>query len=120
MFERYQKAIAVLLAGIVSIAGLFVPALRDLPVEAFVALSSTLALVACYVVPNRVAGYNVDAIAAAILSAHGRASGELAVYVTDPKFKGPSRLVRLGAHSIHDRGLISVADLPPRVGEGDA
>lgn len=117
MFERYQKAIAVLLAGLVSIAAVFVPALRDLPPEAFVALSSALALAAAYFAPNKVAGHNVDQVAAAILSAHGRAAGDLAVYSTTPDLSGPSRLVRVRPDE-RGRSEIEVTDLPPRVEEG--
>lgn len=114
MFQRYQKALAVLLAGVVSIGALFVPGLRDLPPEAFVAASSSLALLACYIAPNKVAGHNVDAVAAAILAAHGRAAGDAAVYATDPDMSGPSRLVRL-RRDARGRGRMEITDLPPRV-----
>lgn len=116
MFQRYQKAIAVLLAGVVSIAALFIPWLRDLPPEAFAAVSSSLALAGVYFAPNKIAGHNVDAVAGAVLAAHERAAGDRAVYSTRPDMSGPTRLVRLRQDS-RGRGEIEVTDLPPRVPE---
>lgn len=77
--QTYRKAIAVLIAGGLSVGALYLPALATVPPEAITAASFGLAAALVYAVPNTVAGFNVVTLATAILDIKTGAAAEAEV-----------------------------------------
>lgn len=72
----YRKAIAVLLTAALGVAAQFVPALADqIGAETIAAASGALAVLVAWKTENRLDGWNVNDLAAAILQAADEVAG---------------------------------------------